>query len=507
MSDSTTPLNNDQKNGNVNKTEQNAKPSTQPENTAKTAANKPSDSNKKKSVSSPTGIAQSSEDAAMNDKTSNKNQPTDPIKDNQNAPKATDTPKTTDNVKTVESKVNNVKPEPTAKNPAAKNDVTPPPTNNNKNTADKKSGGMATTISVIALALVIGLGAGLYYHGHNQSKQQLETIQQLQSKLDKLEPMVANMQQSYTALSHNPQNEQIIAQQQQLQAQLEQQKEAMSQVLQASATQAEQFQALQNKVSSLSTTDTNLWLLAEADFLVKQAARKLNTEKDVTTAIALLSSADASIKEMNDPSLHDLRSALSGDITTLAAVPQVDIDGIMTKLQQLSGQIDKMVLISNQLDDTPTVEQPSTDVSDDINDWQDNLHKTWKGFISDFISITPIDTSVSDVGKPELTANQGAYLRENIRLQLLVASQAVPTYQDATYHQALDKVLSWVNQYYDMDNSVNQGFVRELEQLQKITINVDIPQTLNSQPVLSKLVETRLRSLLAQNATPTNSAE
>lgn len=502
MSDSTTPLNNDKKNSRVNKPEQNAKASTQPENHAKPTDNKPSDSDKKKSVSAPTGIAKSSEESVMNDKATNKNPPAELAKDNQTTVKDNQTTvKATDNAKTAENKSNNMKPESTAKSSIN------PPLNRNNTPNDKKSGGMATTISVIALALVIGLGAGLYYHGHNQSKQQLETIQQLQSKLDALEPAIANMQQNYTSLTNNQQNDKIIAQQQQLQAQLDQQKNAMAQVLENSATQAEQFQALQNKVSTLSTTDTNLWLLAEADFLVKQAARKLNTEKDVTTAIALLASADASIKEMNDPSLYDLRRALSGDITTLAAVPQVDIDGIITKLQQLSGQIDKMVLISNQLDDTPTIEQPSTDVSDDINDWQDNLYKTWKGFVSDFISITPIDTTVSDVGKPELTANQGAYLRENMRLQLLVASQAVPAYQDDTYHQALDKVLSWVTQYYDMENPVNQGFVRELEHLQNMTINVAIPQKLTSQPVLSKLVETRLRSLLAQNVTSTNSAE
>jgi|GEM_PF-5993951 len=490
MSDSTNPINNDKKNNGMNNTEQSAKTTTQPENNAKMATNKPSDSNKKKSVSSPAGMAKSSEESAMNDKTPNK------------APLAAESAKETPtSAKAPENKTSEAKPVPTAKVNIN------PPLNSNKNSPKKQSGGMATTISIISLALVIGLGAGLYYHGHNQSKQQLETIQQLQSKLDKLEPAIANMQQGYTALSNNHQNDQIITQQQQLQTQFDQQKNAITQILQESSVQAEQFQTLQNKVSSLSTTDTNLWLLAEADFLVKQAARKLNTEKNVTTAIALLASADASIKEMSDPSLHNLRSALSGDITTLSAVPQVDIDGIVTKLQSVSDQIDKMVLISNQLEDTPTVEQPSTQVSDNIDDWQDNLYKTWKGFVSDFISITPIDTRVSDVGKPELTANQGAYLRENIRLQLLVASQAVPTYQDATYHQALERVISWVKQYYDMDNPVNQGFVQEVEQLQKLTINVDIPQKLNSQPILSKLVETRLRSLLAQNSAPTTSAE
>ncbi|WP_260682195.1 uroporphyrinogen-III C-methyltransferase, partial [Klebsiella pneumoniae] len=40
------------------------------------------------------------------------------------------------------------------------------------------------------------------------------------------------------------------------------------------------------------------WLLAQADFLVKLAGRKLWSDQDVTTAAALLKSADASLADM-----------------------------------------------------------------------------------------------------------------------------------------------------------------------------------------------------------------
>ncbi len=58
----------------------------------------------------------------------------------------------------------------------------------------------------------------------------------------------------------------------------------------------------------------------EADFLVKLAGRKLWSDQDVTTAAALLKSADASLADMNDPSLIGARRAITDDIATLSAV-------------------------------------------------------------------------------------------------------------------------------------------------------------------------------------------
>ncbi|WP_303719973.1 uroporphyrinogen-III C-methyltransferase, partial [Pseudomonas aeruginosa] len=64
-----------------------------------------------------------------------------------------------------------------------------------------------------------------------------------------------------------------------------------------------QLSEVQEKVATISGTDAKTWLLSQADFLVKLAGRKLWSDQDVTTAAALLKSADASLADMNDPSL------------------------------------------------------------------------------------------------------------------------------------------------------------------------------------------------------------
>lgn len=543
MSNSTTPSDkNSKKNGKVDKTNkdrnaqfvQNAEPTLD--------ANKNTASDKTKSISSPTemsALSGGSTNSGMNDK----NQPKESNLTDKIVEVVPESPKPTDKIteimpedaktsdkntsdkpeqKKLTDKIIETRPEDkkseaeSTKNKAPETKIeskTEPKSAVNMNKTDvpnqstpAKSSNSGTTLSIIAIALVVALGAGLYYHGHTQSKLQLATIQSLQEKIDKLEPQIVGMQQSYTQLSSNNQNDQILTQQKQLQDQLKQQQQVIANVEKESATQLEQFKSLQNKVSTLSTTEANLWLLAEADFLVKQAVRKLNTEKDITTALALLSSADASIRDMNDPSLHELRNAIASDITTLSSIKRVDVDGTVIKLYQLSDQLDNMALIKNQLEDDAS-DTENLEVSENISDWKSNLSKSWKGFIADFITITPVDNKISDSNKPELTANQGAYLRENIRLQLLIAAQAVPGYQTETYNQAITKAMSWVKEYYAPDNSVNQAFISELEQLQKQNINVQIPAQLSSQPLLNKQVEVRLRGLLTQNAKPTETGE
>jgi uroporphyrin-3 C-methyltransferase len=67
---------------------------------------------------------------------------------------------------------------------------------------------------------------------------------------------------------------------------------------------------------------------------------------------ALLKSADASLADMNDPSLITARRAITDDVASLSAISQVDYDGIILKVNQLSNQIDNLRLADND-DDAP----------------------------------------------------------------------------------------------------------------------------------------------------------
>ncbi|CAM3751415.1 uroporphyrinogen-III C-methyltransferase [Rahnella bruchi] len=337
----------------------------------------------------------------------------------------------------------------------------------------------APVLGAIAIVLVIALGAGLYYHGHQQSLAQAASNEALSAQLDALQKSQQQDKQQIAAL---------LAQQDKTQQAADRQQ----------ASYGRQLNELQDKVASISGSDAKTWLLAQADYLVKLAGRKLWSDQDVTTAAALLKSADASLADMNDPSLIDVRRALNEDVGGLSAVAQVDFDGIILKLNQLSNQVDNLRLADNDTDDSP-MDNDSSSLSGSLTEWRQNLTKSWHNFMDDFITIRRRDSSA----EPLLAPNQDVYLRENIRSRLLIAAQAVPRHQDEVYKQSLESVSTWVRAYFDTSDPSTKAFLEELDNLSQQSISMDVPDELKSQPLLEKLMQTRVRNLLQQPAAAT----
>ena len=357
-------------------------------------------------------------------------------------------------------------------------ETTPQPVN-----AEKKSkNGAALVLSAVAIAIALAAGVGLYGWGKQQAVKQTATSDALVNQLTALQ----KAQESQKA---------------ELEGIIKQQATQLDDANRQQAALAKQLDEVQQKVATISGSDAKTWLLAQSDFLVKLAGRKWWSDQDVTTAAALLKSADASLADMNDPSLIAARRAITDDIASLSAVAQVDYDGIILKVNQLSNQIDNLRLADNDTDDSP-MDSDSSELSSSISEWRVNLQKSWQNFMDSFITIRRRD----DTAVPLLAPNQDVYLRENIRSRLLVAAQAVPRHQEETYRQALDNVSTWVRAYYDTDDATTKAFLDDVDKLSQQSITMDVPETLQSQPILEKLMQTRVRNLLAQPAAATTEA-
>ena len=352
-------------------------------------------------------------------------------------------------------------------------ETTPQPENNDKKKAGNKT---SLALSAIAIAIAIAAGIGLYGLNKQQATRQNATTSELSGQLAALQ----KAQES---------------QKSELEGIIKQQADQLSQAKHEQETLTKQLDELQQKVAAISGSDAKTWLLAQADFLVKLAGRKLWSDQDVTTAAALLKSADASLADMNDPSLIGARRAITDDIATLSAVSQVDYDGMILKVNQLANQIDNLRLADNNDDDSP-MDSDSDELSSSISEWRVNLQKSWQNFMDSFITVRRRD----ETAVPLLAPNQDIYLRENIRSRLLVAAQAVPRHQEETWKQSLDNVSTWVRAYYDTDDATTKAFLDEVDKLSQQSITMTVPETLQSQALLEKLMQTRVRNLMAQPA-------
>jgi len=335
-------------------------------------------------------------------------------------------------------------------------------------------------LGAVAIVIALAIGAGLYLNGKHQADLQAQTNQKLSDQLSALQQQASSDKQQLTQQLSGAETALQTAQQQQ-------------------NASAKELETLREKVAVISGNDVRSWLLAQADYLVKLAGRKLWSDQDVTTAAALLKSADASLADMNDPSVMNVRRALTQDISNLSSVTQVDYDGVILKLNQLSNNVDNLRLADNDSDDAP-MDSDGGELSGSVREWRQNLVKSWHNFMDDFITIRRRDNTA----QPLLAPNQDVYLRENIRSRLLIAAQAVPRHQDEIYKQSIDTVSAWVRAWYDTNDAATKAFLAQLDELSQQNINMDLPDNLESQPLLEQLMQTRVRNLLAQPSAAAN---
>ncbi|EGR3977792.1 heme biosynthesis operon protein HemX [Vibrio cholerae] len=354
---------------------------------------------------------------------------------------------------------------PAPNQPAAKKTLdstpaqTPPP---QPNSQGKK-------LASVALLLVLALGAGFAYV-HQQQKSEFN---------NQLQAVRAELKQTRDAL--NAQLEQTVSKATSQATEITHRAETVLEQQQKS------IESLQLAVADIKGRRPNDWLLAEADYLVKLAGRKLFLEHDVETATQLMESADQRIAALNDPSLTPLRKAMANDITTLKNIPLIDRDGLVLRLISLQQQIDSLPLANAILPaDQPQISQA---VSENIDDWQTNLKNSLKAFADNFITFRSRDGNVI----PLLSPTQHFYLRENLQAKLETAIKGVYTEQQTLYRTALDTAAQWSTSFFNPDDKAVQSFNAALAQLAEQQVQVEYPFKLQAQQQLADVINERLR--------------
>ncbi|QFI53261.1 uroporphyrinogen-III C-methyltransferase [Aeromonas simiae] len=329
----------------------------------------------------------------------------------------------------------------------------------------KASGRGGVVLGGIAIALTLGLTGWIYLHGHQQGNAQQAEIAALKSQLAGAIDSIGTLKQAQS---------QDLAGWQTGQKQLQ-----------------EEMQSLQARVLDLNEKRPNDWLLAESEYLVRMAGRKLWLEHDLVSAVTLLANADERIKALNDPSLLPLRKALAEDIAKLKALPTLDREGLTLKLAALSDQID--LLPMNAVAMPEAIAPADQQVSGQLDDWQNNLKKNWVNFTENFITIRRRDGAVEALLSPQ----QEIYLRENLKTKLLQAQLSVYREQQDLYADSLDKAQRWVKQYFNQDDSATRYVLGELAKLKDEQVKFDYPERFQTQAILEQVLNDRLQRILA----------
>lgn len=326
-------------------------------------------------------------------------------------------------------------------------------------------------VAIILALIAIAASVGHYYWSELQKAQ---FSQQLSAELQK--------QQQLSQAQVVQQLSQKLAQQQQAyNTQLEELKTSVEGNTKNSIIELQQQH--QQQMDSLRQNQPSDWLLEEAEYLIRVAARSLWLDKSTGTAISLLNEADLRIQELNDPQFLVLRQTIQQDIAKLQLLPTLQTDEVILKLMALDQQIKQLPLAMVDVPDNSDKES-NLELTENVSDWRTNLAKTWRKFIADFITVNRRAGNVEPLMSPEFQQN----LRENLSLKLQTATWAASKENSDIYRQSLDDIVSWLNNYFDMSHQINQNFVKAIDALRSETISVAYPNDLSALKAIREIL-------------------
>jgi uroporphyrin-3 C-methyltransferase len=262
----------------------------------------------------------------------------------------------------------------------------------------------------------------------------------------------------------------------QLQTRIKDQSESQKQFDQAVKEELgklhERQQNLKDAVTELLRTNRHLrheWLVAEAEYLVNLAGERLILARDAKTALTALKAADDRLREAGDPSLIILRKALAEDISTLESVHLPDITGISLKLSTMIQDVDELPLLTPEPESA--AKQPTMPSNARIKNWRELPAAMWE----DMKKLIIIRDHQGPI-KPLLSPEQHFFLTQNLKLQLEQARLALLNGENTIYHERLDTVQTWLNNWFDLENNRTVHMLDRIKQLQAIDVQPALPE-------------------------------
>ncbi|MEE8059817.1 MAG: uroporphyrinogen-III C-methyltransferase [Pseudomonadales bacterium] len=358
-----------------------------------------------------------------------------------------------------------------------------------KNTVPSSVPGKRLGLAALLIAITAAASSGyLWQVGTQQLQLQQQGLQKTQANVAGAIQRVGARATESRALQRQLDRQANMARQQQ--QQLEKQIENLQQ----------QLASQQKRLLSLSTTDRDDWLLAEAEYLMRLANQRLLMGKEIKGARQLLKAADNILLELDGSGLYSVRQALAENIAALRAAGRFDLEGIYLQLGAAANQADQLRLI-----EMPQLEIASMEPQQPES-WQQRLefglHVAWKK-LSHYIQIKRRDT----IYQPQLAPDYAAAVRQNIRLMFEQAQMGSLSGRQRVYEASLAKAKSGLSHYYTLDQEATAVVIAMIDELAEQQVEVSLPDISGSLRALKNYLDTihNVKPLASHNIKPLTS--
>ncbi len=231
------------------------------------------------------------------------------------------------------------------------------------------------------------------------------------------------------------------------------------------------------------------WSLTETEQLMVIANNRLQLARDTHSALAALRAADQQLQQLAMPKFLPVRRQLAREISLLESQDKLDVSGVTLRLVTLAETVDNLPLALDirlrEIDETRTpVKEGDAQVASADGNWRQTARSLWQ----DILSLVRVRDDVASQ-RPLLPPDQQYFLRENLRLMLYGAQQALLQGSVPTYQQNLKTAQRLLKDYFDVESQVVTAMQAELARLQAMKLLTEMPDITGSLAALRRLSE------------------
>jgi len=238
---------------------------------------------------------------------------------------------------------------------------------------------------------------------------------------------------------------------------------------------------LSQSALSISKRGQRGWILAEVDYLLRLANRRLQVARDINGAMAALSSASERLYDLGDLKLFPVRQQLAKDIATLKNIKAVDVNGIAMALDQMSNYVGELPFKSVQAEIKAQVNnKKSTDAATHKENFTDSVIST----IMRFGDIKVHQRSI----QPASSAKQQQQYESILRTHILAARLSVLRNDQPQFLYETKHALAILQQYYQQDDNRIKQMQEDLQNFSQFNLSPDLPSLVLSWQLLNKLM-------------------
>lgn len=210
------------------------------------------------------------------------------------------------------------------------------------------------------------------------------------------------------------------------------------------------------------------WLLAEVEQTLNIASRELTLAGNVRGALIALQTADQRLSRADKLQVVQLRRAITQDMERLKALPQVDVQGMSLKLDNLMTLTSTLPL---SIPDTLGVPEKSKAKAVSESSATGRVAADFWRDMQDLVRIRRLDNNDAAL----LTPQQSYFLRENLKLRLLSARTALIARDDVNFKEDLRLARDMLVKYFDIKAKVNANAIAQLKQFADGPVSITTP--------------------------------